>query len=187
MGRKMITYAIDYQFTGLNPVGYHVSSIVFHAVTTLVLYCMILALTGKSRVAFFAACLFAVHPVHTDSVAYISGRRDILSTLFYLLGFYCFLKARQKEKPYLLILVLAAYLLALASKEMAVTLPAMMLMLVLSVALLAATTSRAEGPRLVTLDAPSPLLEVRAGRARATATAAPPVAASPTTSAIHGV
>jgi Flp pilus assembly protein TadD len=120
---RMITYAIDYQLTGLNPVGYHISSIVFHALTTLVLYFTILALTGKSRVAFFAACLFAVHPVHTDSVAYISGRRDILSTLFYLLGFYCFLKARQKEKPYLLILVLAAYLLALASKEMAVTLP----------------------------------------------------------------
>jgi tetratricopeptide (TPR) repeat protein len=121
---RMITYAIDYQFTGLNPVGYHVSSIVFHVLTTLVLYFTIFALTGKSRVAFFAACLFAVHPVHTDSVAYISGRRDILSTLFYLLGFYCFLKARQKDKSRLLILALAAYLFALASKEMAVTLPA---------------------------------------------------------------
>jgi len=121
---RMITYALDYQFTGLNPLGYHVSSIAFHALTTLVLYFTILALTGKSRVAFFAACLFAVHPVHTDSVAYISGRRDILSTLFYLLGFYCFLKARQKHKSHLLILALAAYLFALASKEMAVTLPA---------------------------------------------------------------
>ena len=121
---RMITYAIDYQFTGLNPVGYHVSSIVFHALTTLVLYFTLLALTGKSRVAFFAACLFAVHPVHTDSVAYISGRRDILSTLFYLLGFYCFLQARQKNKTNLLILAFAAYLFALASKEMAVTLPA---------------------------------------------------------------
>ena len=74
--------------------------------------------------AFFAACLFAVHPVHTDSVAYISGRRDILSTLFYLLGFYLFLQSRNKDKPGLLIAALVSYLLAVSSKEMAVTLPA---------------------------------------------------------------
>ena len=74
--------------------------------------------------AFFAACLFAVHPVHTDSVAYISGRRDILSTLFYLLGFYLFLLSRQRQKPKLLIPALVSYLLAISSKEMAVTLPA---------------------------------------------------------------
>ena len=74
--------------------------------------------------AFFAACLFAVHPVHTDSVAYISGRRDILSTLFYLLGFYLFLLSRHKGRPGLLIAALVSYLLAISSKEMAVTLPA---------------------------------------------------------------
>ena len=74
--------------------------------------------------AFFAACLFAVHPVHTDSVAYISGRRDILSTFFYLLGFYLFLLSRHKGKPGLLIVALVSYLLAISSKEMAVTLPA---------------------------------------------------------------
>ncbi len=74
--------------------------------------------------AFFAACLFAVHPVHTDSVAYISGRRDILSTLFYLLGFYFFLLSRQRQKTRLLIPALVSYLLAISSKEMAVTLPA---------------------------------------------------------------
>ncbi len=74
--------------------------------------------------AFFAACLFAVHPVHTDSVAYISGRRDILSTLFYLLGFYLFLLSRHKGKTGLLIAALVSYILAISSKEMAVTLPA---------------------------------------------------------------
>ena len=74
--------------------------------------------------AFFAACLFAVHPVHTDSVTYISGRRDILSTLFFLLGFYLFLLSRHKDKPGLLIAALVSYLLAISSKEMAVTLPA---------------------------------------------------------------
>ncbi len=119
-----ISFTIDYQFSGLNPTGYHISNIIFHVLTTLLLYAIISLLTGKSRVAFFAACLFAVHPVHTDSVAYISGRRDILSTLFYLLGFYLFLKGRNKDKPGLLIAALVSYLLAISSKEMAVTLPA---------------------------------------------------------------
>ena len=119
-----ISFTIDYQFTGLNPTGYHISNIIFHVLTTLLVYAIISLLTGKSRVAFFAACLFAVHPVHTDSVAYISGRRDILSTLFYLLGFYLFLLSRNRQKKKLLIPALAAYLLAVSSKEMAVTLPA---------------------------------------------------------------
>ncbi len=123
-----ISFTIDYQFTGLNPVGYHISNILFHVVTTLLVFWIISALSGKPRVAFFAACLFAVHPVHTDSVAYISGRRDILSTLFYLLGFYFFLLSRQRQKPRLLIPALVSYLLAVSSKEMAVTLPAVFLL-----------------------------------------------------------
>ncbi|MCK5421977.1 MAG: glycosyltransferase family 39 protein, partial [Deltaproteobacteria bacterium] len=121
---RSITYAVDYQFSGLNPLGYHISNIILHILTSLLIYLTISALSGNSRIAFFAALLFAVHPVHTDSVAYISGRRDILSTLFYILGFYLFLESRKKKKSKLLILSLAAYLLAIASKEMAVTLPA---------------------------------------------------------------
>ena len=121
---RSITYAVDYQFSGLNPFGYHISNIILHILTSLLIYLTISALSGNSRIAFFAALLFAVHPVHTDSVAYISGRRDILSTLFYILGFYLFLESRKKKKSKFLILSLAAYLLAIASKEMAVTLPA---------------------------------------------------------------
>jgi tetratricopeptide (TPR) repeat protein len=121
---RWITYAIDYQFTGLNPTGYHISNIAFHALTTFLIYLTILTLVENRRIAFFAALIFAVHPVHTDSVAYISGRRDILSTLFYILGFYIFLESRKKKKSKFLVLSLAAYLLAIASKEMAVTLPA---------------------------------------------------------------
>ncbi len=122
---RWISYAIDYRFSGLNPVAYHISNIILHCITVIVIYLTIAALTGSGRAAFCAACLFAVHPVHTDSVTYVSGRRDILSTLFYILGFSLFLRSRQKNKPGLLILALASYLLAIASKEMAVTLPAM--------------------------------------------------------------
>jgi tetratricopeptide (TPR) repeat protein len=121
---RWISYVIDYQFSGLNPIGYHISSIAFHVLTSILVYFTISTLVKNSRVAFFAALLFAVHPVHTDSVAYISGRRDILSTLFFILGFYLFLESRKRKRFKLLIPSLFSYLLAMASKEMAVTLPA---------------------------------------------------------------
>lgn len=124
---RWITYAIDYQFSTLNPLGYHISNITLHLLTSLLVYLIISVLAGNSRLALFATILFAVHPVHTDSVTYISGRRDILSTLFYLLGFYLFLKSRKNKRLKLLILSFAAYLLAIASKEMAATLPAIFL------------------------------------------------------------
>ena len=124
---RWISYAIDYQFSALNPLGYHISNITFHALTSILIYLTISALVENSRIALFAALLFAVHPVHTDSVAYISGRRDILSSLFYILGFYLFLEYRKKERLKFLILSFVAYLLAISSKEMAVTLPALFL------------------------------------------------------------
>jgi tetratricopeptide (TPR) repeat protein len=120
---RWISYAIDYQFSGLNPLGYHISNIFFHVLTTLFVFFTISALVENYRVALCAALIFAVHPVHTDCVTYLSGRRDILSTLFYILGFYFFLKSRKKKRVSLLLSAFGAYLLAIASKEMAVTLP----------------------------------------------------------------
>jgi tetratricopeptide (TPR) repeat protein len=108
---------------GLNPFGYHFSNLVYHIITVLLVFLVIRVLTGNYLVAFIAALLFSIHPVHTESVAYISGRRDILSTLFYLLGFYCFVRYRQSSKWKFSALFLLSYLLALGSKEMAVTLP----------------------------------------------------------------
>jgi tetratricopeptide (TPR) repeat protein len=95
----------------------------YHVITVLLVFLVINALTGNNLVAFLAALLFSIHPVHTESVAYISGRRDILSTLFYLLGFYSFIRYRASSKLKYSALFLLCYLLALGSKEMAVTLP----------------------------------------------------------------
>lgn len=108
---------------GLNPFGYRFSNLVYHIITVLLVFLVVNALTGNNLVAFLAALLFSIHPVHTESVAYISGRRDILSTLFYLLGFYFFIRYRASSKLRYSALFLSCYLLALGSKEMAVTLP----------------------------------------------------------------
>ena len=139
---RTITYALDYSLNknvwhffgtfkgpdkGLNPLGYHISNIFYHLITSLLVFLVIGRLTGKSRIAFFAASLFALHPVHTDSVTYLSGRRDILCALFYLLGFYFFLCYRKTSHFRYVAAVFLSYLLSLGSKEMGVTLPALFL------------------------------------------------------------
>jgi hypothetical protein len=123
---RTLSYAIDYHLSGLNPVSYHLSNIFFHSVTVLFVYLITVSLLPNRISAFCAALLFAVHPVHTDSVAYIAGRRDILCALFYFMGFFCFLKFRQTNRLVYVLLTFVAYGLSMGSKEMGVTLPAVL-------------------------------------------------------------
>jgi hypothetical protein len=141
---RTITYALDYKLSELNPIGYHLSNIVYHLATSSLVLVIILSLTGRFRVALLASLIFVAHPVHTESVAYISGRRDLLCALFYLAGFFSFTWYRRKGKSLFLLLSLCSYLLALGSKEMAVTLPAIFL-LYDSTARLEGTTSSSPG------------------------------------------
>jgi len=125
---RTLSYAIDYRFSGTGPVSYHVSNIIYHALTALLAYLVTLALIPQKTTALVAAFIFAVHPVHTDSVSYLSGRRDILFTLFYLAGFLCFIKYRKQNRLIYLLPALFFYLLSIGSKEMGVTLPIVFLM-----------------------------------------------------------
>ena len=120
---RFISYAIDYYFWGLNPVGYHLSNILLHIASSFLVFGVIFRLTGGYWCAFFSALFFCINPVQTDSVAYLSGRRDILCALFYLAGFYFFLRYRKDRKFRYLLLTFFSYILSLSSKEMGVTLP----------------------------------------------------------------
>jgi len=120
---RFISYAVDYYFWGLNPVGYHLSNILLHIASSFLVFGVIFRLTGGYWCAFFSALFFSINPVQTDSVAYLSGRRDILCALFYLAGFYFFLRYRKDRKFRYLLLTFFSYLLSLSSKEMGVTLP----------------------------------------------------------------
>jgi tetratricopeptide (TPR) repeat protein len=120
---RSISYAIDYYFWGLNPVGYHLSNILFHIVTSLLVFGIVFHLMGSYWCAVSSALFFSLHPVQTDSVAYLSGRRDILCALFYLAGFYFFLRYREDRRLKYLLLTFFSYILSLASKEMGATLP----------------------------------------------------------------
>ena len=120
---RTLSYSIDYSLFGLNPAGFHASNVLYHVLNGALLFTIIRALIKQSRPALVAAILFIVHPIQTDSVAYISGRRDLLFTLFYLIGFYLFIRYRETSKTRYLCLAGGSYYLSLLSKEMAVTLP----------------------------------------------------------------
>lgn len=122
-----ISYAIDFALWGQDPMGFHFTSILIHAANVLLVFALVRRLTEDLVSATLTALIFAVHPIQTDAVTYISGRRDILFTLFYLLAFHSYLtyyRSRWSVKAvacFLLFLLL--WLLSLLSKEMAVSLP----------------------------------------------------------------
>lgn len=120
---RTLSYAIDYALGGMNPTVFHASNILYHALTVLVVFRLARILTGTFRAAFLAALLFAAHPIQTDAVAYLSGRRDILSTLFFLLGLLAFIRYRESGRLWRLGAAIGCYALAVMSKEMAITLP----------------------------------------------------------------
>ncbi len=120
---RSASYAFDYALSGLDPWGYHVTNIACHALSAIVVFLIAQSLFGRYRPALFVALLFAVHPIQTDAVTYLSGRRDVLSGLFVLGGFYAFLRYRKTGRARNLALVLLLYPLAFFSKESGIILP----------------------------------------------------------------
>jgi len=89
---RIFSYMVDYQIAGgLDPAVFHASNLVYHGAVTLALYALAVATIGSIGGALCAAALFAVHPLGSEAVVYVAGRRDLLSTLCVLLGLLCWL------------------------------------------------------------------------------------------------
>ena len=121
------SYALDHALFGMEPYGFRAMNIAYHALCGFLVFLILRRLSDSTRIALIAALLFTVHPVQTDAVTYISGRRDVLSTLFYLFAFYAFLRRRDGGSAWWYGLVIVSFILGLFTKEMVVTLPVMML------------------------------------------------------------
>ncbi|MDO8733664.1 MAG: tetratricopeptide repeat protein, partial [Elusimicrobiota bacterium] len=131
------TFAIDYGIWKLNPFGYHLTNIAINTINCVLLYFFTLLifsslsvenkLTQKHYlVAFISGLLFAVHPVHTEAVTNIVGRTELLALFFYISAFMLYVKLNRHFYFYWLSLV--CYLLGLLSKEMAITLPGILML-----------------------------------------------------------
>ncbi len=126
--RPMMTFgfAICFQVFGMLPFGYHLANILLHAGVVCLLYYTTRRMFGNPRVGFLTAGLFALHPIHTESVAWISGVTDLELSVFYLLTFWIFLSlgGNHTERHVLSWAAMAvSFVLAMLSKEQALTLP----------------------------------------------------------------
>jgi protein O-mannosyl-transferase len=124
-----LSHMADVQLFGLKAGGHHLMSLLFHVVNTLLLFLILRAMTGSLWRSAAVAALFALHPLHVESVAWASERKDLLSTLFMLLtlGFYLRYVRRPGFGRYWPVLLL--YATGLLAKQMAVTLPFLLLLL----------------------------------------------------------
>lgn len=122
-----LTYLIDYQLWGPKPGG-HVTNIGLHALNALLLFILVLRLYGRRLPAFGAAGLFALHPVQTEAVAGITFREDLLCLLFVLATMHFYLSWRRVGGRWKIPMA-ASFLLAVLSKETAVVLPAVIVVM----------------------------------------------------------
>ncbi|MFA5156565.1 MAG: tetratricopeptide repeat protein [Candidatus Omnitrophota bacterium] len=121
------TYFLDYHFWKLSVFGYHLTNLLLHIINAVLLFVFVWAITSNRMAGLFAGLLFAVHPVNAEAVGIISFREDLLAFLFYLSSLLFYIKAAtalsRKGRILLYGFSLSSFLFALFSKEMAVTLP----------------------------------------------------------------
>ncbi len=124
-----LSLMLDYQIFGLNPSGYHLINLLFHVMNTILLFLILRRMTKTLWPSAFVACLFAIHPLHAESVAWIVERKDVLSTFFFMLtmGAYSYYVEHPGFRRYFFVLLF--FVLGLMSKPMLVTLPFVLLLL----------------------------------------------------------
>lgn len=128
---QTLTYMIDYRFSGLNSLGYHITNTILHILVCILLFYVISIITADSLLSFLATLLYLVHPVHAEAVTYISGRADSLCSIFLLLMLifqFKYWNAKNKFGRLIYYLVImASFALALLSKELAAMFPLLLM------------------------------------------------------------
>ena len=131
---QSLSYVLDYSIYRLKPKGYHIANISIHILNAVLIYFLILAFTKNKIVSFCASAVFVVHPVYTSAVTYISGRGELLVTLFLLASFLLFIRCKNFNNPwqiFLYLLSLICYVCSLLSKESALLIPFLFLIYLL--------------------------------------------------------
>jgi tetratricopeptide (TPR) repeat protein len=124
-----LSHMADVEMWGLKPAGHHLMSVLIHALSTLALFWAFRLMTGAPWASALVAALFALHPMHVESVAWVSERKDTLSMFFGILAILCHAWFAKKPGMGRYLLVYAALLCSLMAKQMMVTLPFVLLLL----------------------------------------------------------
>jgi Flp pilus assembly protein TadD len=124
-----LSLMLDQQLFGPTPGAFHTTNVLLHAANAVLLFVLLRRATAASWPSFFAAALFALHPLRVESVAWVSERKDLLSTLFGLLALLAYIRYAERPSAGRYVLVAAGMALSLLAKPMLVTLPFVLLLL----------------------------------------------------------
>ena len=130
-----MSHMLDYQLYGMKAGGHHATNVVFHIANTVLVFILLREMTGALWRSALVAGLFALHPLHVESVAWVAERKDVLSGFFGLLTLLAYTKyaaneeAKFRRRKFYYVLAVGLFALGLMSKPMLVTLPCVMLLL----------------------------------------------------------
>jgi protein O-mannosyl-transferase len=124
-----LSHLLDYELFGLNPFGHHLTSLLLHIANVLLLFWVLKWLTGAAWPSAFVAAVFAVHPLQTESVAWVAERKNVLSALFWILTIAAYIRFTQHPSIGRYSLVVLTFSLGLMAKPIVVTLPCVLLLL----------------------------------------------------------
>jgi len=124
-----LSHQLDVELFKLNPLGHHLTNLLFHIGATLLLFLALRMMTAVVWPSAFVAALFAVHPLHVESVAWVAERKDVLNGFFWMLTLLAYAHYAREPNVRRYLLVTGAFVLCLMSKPMAVTLPCVLLLL----------------------------------------------------------
>ena len=124
-----LSYMIDVELFGVTPAGHHLVNVLFHVANTLLLFIVLNRMTRALWQSAFVAALFALHPLHVESVAWVAERKDVLSAFFWILAIGAYTLYAEKPNAQRYLLTLLFFILGLMSKPMIVTLPFTLLLL----------------------------------------------------------
>ncbi|MBF0568574.1 MAG: hypothetical protein HQK95_06855 [Nitrospirae bacterium] len=121
-----LSLSLDWGLWRMSPMGYHLHNLIIHAANSVLVFvvagCLMAKDDGDMLPAFLAGLAFALHPVHSEAIAWISGRTDLLATFFFLLAFLGFLIYRWEDNPRGIVICAVFYLFSMFSKENGITL-----------------------------------------------------------------
>lgn len=124
-----LSFALDVERQGLDPRGFHLTNILLHAANGVLLYLALLAFTGAQWRSALTAAVFALHPVHVESVAWVSERKDVLSGLFFMLTLWGWARFSKTGSRLAYAALLSAFILGVLAKSSLVTVPLLLLLL----------------------------------------------------------
>lgn len=119
---------LDVQLYGLNPSGHHLTSVLFHIANSLLLFAILKKMTSAFWRSLCVAMLFAVHPLHVESVAWVAERKDGLSAFFGLLAIWSYIRFTKNPNALRYLVLLCFFTLSLMAKSMLITLPFVLLL-----------------------------------------------------------